>query len=169
MSGWISLSYYSFMLPIVTLGVVALAIALLMLRVKSIVYSVYLLAFLGITVAGIMALLGFQVIGALHIIVYVGAAVLFFIITISMMGDVESKPVNIKSVVLVSPPLFIVFYIVLNMIVKSISYNPAPTLVGGLTISRYLTSEYYPQLIIAIFAIAVSVVESIVIAMKELR
>ncbi|PNV81709.1 MAG: hypothetical protein C0179_01175, partial [Fervidicoccus sp.] len=72
-------------------SLLATVLALLMIRERSLVYNAFMLAGIGISVAGLISFLGYQVIGAAQLIVYVGASVMFFIISLSMMGDLRVK------------------------------------------------------------------------------
>ncbi len=168
MSSWISFSYNIYNITVIIAGIMAVAFAVGIYRCKSLMYSVYLLAGLGFSIAALVALLGFQVIGAVHVIIYVGAAVLFFIITLSMMGDMKTGLYDTKFMTPFGIILFLLVYYSLRIVVDNISYQPGPTVLQGFAISRYLVQEYLPQLFIAVFAMAATVVESLVIARKEL-
>ena len=167
MNPWISLPYYTFYITLVAIGLTAVGIAVAILKTKSIVYSIYLLAFLGLTTAGYIALLGFQFIGAIHIIIYVGAAVLFFIVSISMIGDVKTKLYNQKELTVMATLLFLLSYYSFKIIVDSLVYSPSTTIVEGKMISNYLLTNYSPQLLIAVFAMATTIIESLILAKKE--
>ena len=74
-----------------TVAVVGLSISLLLsgylvIRVKDLVYASLALALLGSLNAMLIALLGFAIVAAFLVIVYVGAAVMFIIVSVSMLG-----------------------------------------------------------------------------------
>ena len=61
-------------------------------KLKDLVYSSVALSFVGLLNAAIVALLGFPVIAAFIVTVYVGAAVMFIILSVSMLGTNEAEP-----------------------------------------------------------------------------
>ncbi len=75
-------------------GAFMLFISLLVVKGKDLVYASSSLAILGILNAIMIAFLGYYLIAAFLVIVYVGAAVMFIIITVSMMGGKAKEPVE---------------------------------------------------------------------------
>ncbi|MCE4603610.1 MAG: NADH-quinone oxidoreductase subunit J [Aeropyrum sp.] len=78
-------------LPLEDLSVVALAgistlLALAVVRHKDMVYASASLALLGIATALLVAILGYPIVAVFLVIVYVGAAVMFIIVSVSMLG-----------------------------------------------------------------------------------
>ena len=73
-------------LAITIAAIVALASAILVVRLKDLVYASVSLAVLGLSTAVIAALLGYGIVAAFLVIVYVGAAVMFIIVSMSMLG-----------------------------------------------------------------------------------
>jgi NADH-quinone oxidoreductase subunit J len=67
-------------------GVLMIITAILIVRSDDLVYASASLAVLGILNAMLIALLGYSLVAAFLVIVYVGAAVMFIIITVSMIG-----------------------------------------------------------------------------------
>jgi NADH-quinone oxidoreductase subunit J len=73
-------------LALVGLSVSLLISGYLVIRVRDLVYASLALALLGLVNAMLIALLGFSVVAAFLVIVYVGAAVMFIIVSVSMLG-----------------------------------------------------------------------------------
>ncbi|MFP3401566.1 MAG: NADH-quinone oxidoreductase subunit J [Nitrososphaeria archaeon] len=70
----------------IVMGLASLVAAYYVIRSKDLVYASSALAILGSMVAAELAILGLGIVSAFLIIVYVGAAVMFIIITVSLLG-----------------------------------------------------------------------------------
>lgn len=143
----------------VAVAALAAILAVLMIREKSLVYSAFMLAGIGISVAGLISFLGYQVIGAAQLIVYVGASVLFFIVSLSMMGDLKIKnqtfPIPL-AVALVASGLF---YYLITVVIEEIGYEVGPTTITARTFSTFLSSEFlFPLFVLVITLIFASMV-----------
>jgi len=99
----------SFDLPlfVAVMGVAAVASAYLVIRARDLVYASVALAVLGSLTASILALLGLGIVAAYIVLVYVGAAVMFIIITISMLGPTGMEEQEaMRGVIVASPRRF---------------------------------------------------------------
>jgi NADH-quinone oxidoreductase subunit J len=81
----VSVEVYLPLLASIT-GILMIITAIIIVRNEDLVYSSASLAVLGMLNALLIALLGYSLIAAFLVIVYVGAAVMFIIITVSMIG-----------------------------------------------------------------------------------
>ncbi len=70
----------------VAMGIATLIASYYVVRAKDFVYASAALAVLGSAVAADLAIIGFGIVSAFLVIVYVGAAVMFIIITLSLLG-----------------------------------------------------------------------------------
>jgi len=145
----------------------AVILALLILRERSLVYGSFMLAGVGVSVAGLISVLGYQVIAAAQLIVYVGASVMFFIISLSMMGNLKVK----------STPLYIslsagliasaVFYYLITIVTEELGYEVGPTTITASTLSRFLAGEFTLQLSIIVTALAFTSIFAIYFAKRR--
>ncbi|MGC9186341.1 MAG: NADH-quinone oxidoreductase subunit J family protein [Fervidicoccaceae archaeon] len=138
----------------------ATVLALLMIRERSLVYNAFMLAGIGISVAGLISFLGYQVIGAAQLIVYVGASVMFFIISLSMMGDLRVKIQSSYVPLLVGLLASALFYYLITVVIREIGYEVGPTTITTRTFSAFLTSDFF----FSIFIIMVTLVFVSIIA-----
>ncbi len=83
-------TYLPFMAAIT--GAFMVFVAFLVVRGEDLVYSSSSLAVLGMLNALMIAILGYYLIAAFLVVVYVGAAVMFIIITVSMLGGKSPEP-----------------------------------------------------------------------------
>ncbi|MGC8555924.1 MAG: NADH-quinone oxidoreductase subunit J, partial [Conexivisphaera sp.] len=70
----------------IIMGIASLIASYYVVRARDFVYASASLAVLGSVVAAELAILGFGIVSAFLVIVYVGAAVMFIIITLSLLG-----------------------------------------------------------------------------------
>ncbi|MEM1873117.1 MAG: NADH-quinone oxidoreductase subunit J [Acidilobaceae archaeon] len=78
------------LLLVAVIAAIALGVAAVALR--DLVYSSLSLAVLGIATASLLALSGYLLPAILVILVYVGSAVMLLVVSVSMIGGVESEP-----------------------------------------------------------------------------
>ena len=147
------------------MGLVSLIAAYYVVRAKDFVYASSALAVLGSIVAADLAILGFGIISAFLVIVYVGAAVMFIIITLSLLGLREDERRNSgKGFVVALLVAVLWFGVALSAGIYGLYVAPQPvsmtTAVGGL-LSRY-------SLVVALIVIAqaATLVEAISVARR---
>lgn len=63
----------------------------MVVRAASLVYSAGYLSLLGLAVAGLVAALGYPIVAVVHIIIYVGAGVLFIVMSVSMIRETVER------------------------------------------------------------------------------
>jgi len=150
------------------LALLALASAVYMLKTRSLVYAAYALALIGLFNAGLFALLGFVLVAAVQVVIYVGAAILFIILSYSLIGEVPIEVQPLRRVALPAVLLFIAFFLFVHQVV---SVLPAQTTIVSLPSSLIvdkLVSEYTGALIVLFLVAGTSAIEAIVIAKREL-
>ncbi|MDP7981947.1 MAG: NADH-quinone oxidoreductase subunit J family protein [Conexivisphaera sp.] len=147
------------------MGFVSLIAAYYVVRAKDFVYASSALAVLGSIVAADLAILGFGIISAFLVIVYVGAAVMFIIITLSLLGLREEERRNSGRGVIVALLVAALWSgVALSAGIYGLYVEPQPvsmtTTVGGL-LSRY-------SLVVALIVIAqaATLVEAISVARR---
>ncbi|MEM0021058.1 MAG: NADH-quinone oxidoreductase subunit J [Fervidicoccaceae archaeon] len=143
------------------------ALAALMIKEKSLVYNAFMLAGIGISVSALIAFLGYQVIAAAQLIVYVGASVMFFIVSLSMMGDQRVKSESIYKPLIISVIAFIVFYFLLTTVMEQLGYEVGPTVITAATLSAFLAEDFTFQLFIISAAFLFTAISAIYIAKRK--
>ncbi len=148
----------------VTVILMALA-GYLVVRGRDLVYASGSLAILGLLNAALAAQLGFTVVAAFLVVVYVGAAVMFIIITVSMLGGGEGERVDSEKGLFAAATLGSVLLLVL---VASRMYAgfTRPEGVSIADVSARLVSPYGVILAILFVALAATLVEAISIARR---
>lgn len=154
-----------------TLGPVALiglSVALLLsgylvIRVRDLVYASLALALLGSLNAMLIAFLGFAIVAAFLVIVYVGAAVMFIIVSVSMLGGGGREEWR-HARGLASSVLAVVGLgaaIALTGIYQAYSI-PSPASLRE--ISEVILSKYVPVMGVIFVALAATLIEAVAIA-----
>lgn len=148
------------------MGVASLVAAYYVVRARDFVYASSALAILGSIVAADLAILGFGVVSAFLIIVYVGAAIMFIVIALSLLGLREEErrdPGRGLLAALLTAVLW--FSVAVSAGIYGLYVAPQPvsvaTAVGGL-LNRY-------SLVIALIIIAqaATLVEAISVARRS--
>ncbi len=153
-------------LYVAVLGIASIVSAIYVIKIKDLVYASIMLAVLGAFTAGLLSLAGFPIIGAYLVLVYVGAAVMFIIISISMLGpQSEEARDTFRGVVSATAAamflLVIIFYSGLYRLYTTPEYVSASAAAAG------ALSNYLPVLALIFIGQAATVVEAISIARRR--
>jgi NADH-quinone oxidoreductase subunit J len=147
------------------MGIASLIAAYYVVRAKDFVYASSALAVLGSIVAADLAIVGFGIVSAFLVVVYVGAAVMFIIITLSLLGlKEEGGRSSDRGVIVALLTAALWSGVALSAGVYGLYVAPQPvsmtTAVGGL-LSRY-------SLVVALIVIAqaATLVEAISVARR---
>jgi NADH-quinone oxidoreductase subunit J len=148
----------------VLVAIASVIVALLTVTLRDLVYSSSLLAVLGSLVAAFLALLGYYIVAAFIVIVYVGAAVMFIVLTVSMLGGggVEARN-NLRGVLAASVTL-VAFTVAL--ITLGIPPGTFPVNVDVRVVSDSLLSDYAVAFVVLLVALAATVIEGISVARR---
>jgi NADH-quinone oxidoreductase subunit J len=148
----------------VLVAIASVIVALLTVTLRDLVYSSSLLAVLGSLVAAFLALLGYYIVAAFIVIVYVGAAVMFIVLTVSMLGGggVEARN-NLRGALAASVTL-VAFTVAL--ITLGIPPGTFPVNVDVRVVSDSLLSDYAVALVVLLVALAATVIEGISVARR---
>ena len=146
-------------------GIFMIIAAIAVTKLKDLVYASIALSFVGILNAAIIGLLGFPVIAAFVITVYVGAAVMFIILSVSMLRptEAETREEFRGSFVATLFGLGIAASAVAVDLVKTY-HKPGPHPLSA--VSSILLSKYLVVLGVLFVALAATLVEAISIARR---
>ena len=140
--------------------------AVLVVQSRSLVYSAAFLGFLGLANASLFALLGYGLVAIIHVLVYVGAAVLFIVLAVTMMKEPARQYTNLL-LGLLSGALF--FILLLGFVATS-PYGLAelpPFTIDYSHIVNYFIANARPAVLILVVSLAAALIASIHIARSE--
>ncbi|MEB3787550.1 MAG: NADH-quinone oxidoreductase subunit J [Desulfurococcales archaeon] len=149
-------------------GIIAVSMVLaayMVVRARDLVYASGSLAILGLLNALMLALLGYSIVAAFLVVVYVGAAVMFIIITVSMLGGGRGEKRDEEKGLFVATTIATA----LALIAYTAGYYKAftrPETIPISTVSEFLASNYGVALAIVFIALAATLVEAISIARR---
>jgi NADH-quinone oxidoreductase subunit J len=150
------------------LSVMAIVAAYMVIRIKDLVYASVTLAVLGSLTAALLAVVGFGVIGAYLVLVYVGAAVMFIIISVSMIGPQrEETREPFKGLVAAAAVTTLILVVVFALSLYRLFVVPAP--IQASQAAAGALHEYLPVLALIFVGQAATVVEAIAIAKRGER
>lgn len=147
------------------LGILMILSAYFTVRLNDLVYASVSLAMLGLFNAGIIALLGYTLVSVFLVIVYVGAAVMFIIMSVSMLGGgSREKRDEVKGFFAGAT----VGTSLLLLLVGTGMYKgfTRPTGISVTNVSEILASNYGIVLVVIFVALAATLVEAISIARR---
>ncbi|AMD30457.1 NADH-quinone oxidoreductase subunit J [Acidilobus sp. 7A] len=150
------------------LSVMAIVAAYMVIRIKDLVYASVTLAVLGSLTAALLAVVGFGIIGAYLVLVYVGAAVMFIIISVSMIGPQrEETREPFKGLVAAAAVTTLILVVVFALSLYRLFIVPAP--IQASQAAAGALHEYLPVLALIFVGQAATVVEAIAIAKRGER
>ncbi len=146
-----------------------LVFGFLVVKSRSLVYSAVYLALAALFAAGIMALLGYTLVAIFQAAVYVGAAVLFIIISVTLLGEPikpEHRYYNTAVItgVMSLIALALLTYKVLHVLEGQEQTTPKPSLEDILSL---IHTKYYFAVIIAFIAFGALLIEAVVLAKRD--
>ncbi|MFP3264550.1 MAG: NADH-quinone oxidoreductase subunit J [Acidilobus sp.] len=150
------------------LSVMAIVAAYMVIRIKDLVYASVTLAVLGSLTAALLAVVGFGIIGAYLVLVYVGAAVMFIIISVSMIGPQrEETREPFRGLVAAAAVTTLILVVVFALSLYRLFVVPAP--IQASQAAAGALHEYLPVLALIFVGQAATVVEAIAIAKRGER
>lgn len=140
-------------------GLLALIFSVFVIISKNIVYGAIHLSLLGLVVAALIAMLGYPIVAILHIIIYVGAGVLFIIMSVSMIREVVerrvNKPLSLLIALIVSSPLFYLAAVTENQGLPQPAYSDYAIL------SRYIAQNYWMPALLVFLSLSASLMAAV--------
>ena len=94
-----------------SLAIALIVFAVLVVGQKSLIYSAMSLGLLGMANAGLFAFLGYTLIAVFHLVVYIGAAVIFIMFSVTMFREVPDIEVSSKILKAITVPLIAIILI----------------------------------------------------------
>ncbi|MFP3219445.1 MAG: NADH-quinone oxidoreductase subunit J [Acidilobus sp.] len=150
------------------LSVMAIVAAYMVIRIKDLVYASVTLAVLGSLTAALLAVVGFGIIGAYLVLVYVGAAVMFIIISVSMIGPQrEETREPFRGLVAAAAVTTLILVVVFALSIYRLFVVPAP--IQASQAAAGALHEYLPVMALIFVGQAATVVEAIAIAKRGER
>ncbi len=142
----------------------SMVVAILTVTLRDLVYSSTLLALLGSLTAAFLAILGYYIVAAFTIIVYVGAAVMFIVLAVSMLGGggAEDRS-NLRGVVIA---LITLGALLIALLTLGSPSGVFPVNVDLRVVSDSLLSSYAIVLAVLLVALAATVLEGIAVARR---
>ena len=149
----------------IALAAVAVLSSLLVVEHKSLVYSAFFLGVLGMANAALFAMLGFTFIALFHVVVYIGAAVIFILFSITMFEETPSvgRPTKIIAAVLA----LLTFLLLAFIFVQFFGGPLQPVYLDFRELASLLVQKYWFALIVAALTLVTTLIEAITLARRE--
>jgi NADH-quinone oxidoreductase subunit J len=146
-------------------GMLMVITAIAVVRSKDLVYASASLAILGMLNALLIGLLGYYIVALFLIIVYVGAAVMFIIITVSMLGGKSVEKQDEFKGLFTGATVVSVAVLLVASLAAYMGYSRP----GGLSltvVSQNILSSHFEVIALIFIALAATLVEAIAIARR---
>ena len=150
-------------LGITILSAFILYFAYLTVRGKDLVYSSVSLALTASMVSLMVAFMGFHLVAIVQLLVYVGAAVMFIIVSVSLLGAKETTVRNEYLGLTAGILTLAVLALYLNRFYTAFTFAKVPSTA---VISDLLLSRYMGVLVLVIVALAATIIEAISLAKR---
>ncbi len=146
-------------------GAFMLFISILIVRSKDLVYASSSLAILGILNAIMIAFLGYYLVAAFLVVVYVGAAVMFIIITVSMLGGKTKEPVDESKGYFTAGAVGASLFLLVTAMAAYLGYV-RPSNISVTDVSASILESHSLVIGIILLALAATLIEAIAIARR---
>ena len=149
------------------LGVLMIYVSYLVVRGQDLVYSSASLAILGMLNALMIGLLGYHLVAVFLVVVYVGAAVMFIIITVSMLGGRDVGEEREESLgMFAGGAVLTVALLLVGTIAAYMGYTK-PQTVQVTSVAEALLGSHAGVIALLFIALAATLVEAISIAVPR--
>lgn len=149
-------------------GAMAVASAAIIVTQKDIYYSAVALAPLGFSIAGIIAILAPQAYGiysAFHILLYVGAAVVFLGVSLVMFRGIFIKEKRVPWAIAIASLSFVIIVLSLVIPLSQITYSTVGT-VSIEKLGNLILVDYWFPIFILIVGLVTTLVEALALARR---
>lgn len=146
----------------------AIAMSLLVVKTRSLVYSATFLAFLGLSNAALFALLGYGFVAIIHVFVYVGAAVMFIIMAVSMMKEPLKAHTN-RALGMTATLIFLVTLVGFILSSSGGMVEITPTQIDYAPIVEYFMVNVKTAVMILVLSLAAALIGAIHLARAKER
>ena len=149
-------------IAILAFGIAAFA-AVLTTRHRSLLYAAVSLALLGLANAILFAVLGQVLVALFHVIIYVGATVIFIIIAVAMFREAPELP---RPLIAASAGVVAVLGIILAALLVAAGALPLTGAAPAADVVKVLLGEYWISLLAICLALVATLVGSVIVARR---
>lgn len=150
-------------------GIMAIAFAIYIVRTKNVFYGAVSLAFLGVSIAALIALeapLAYGIYSVFHILLYVGATVTFLAVSLVMFKDLEVKIPKSSTGILAGGAVSVLFLITVYISLSQVTVISLKPINLTILADNILETYWFP-LIILIIALLTTLIEAISLARRD--
>ncbi|BDB97222.1 NADH-quinone oxidoreductase subunit J family protein [Saccharolobus caldissimus] len=150
-------------------GIMAIAFAIYIVRAKNVFYGAVSLAFLGVSIAALIALeapLTYGIYSVFHILLYVGATVTFLAVSLVMFKDLEVKIPKGSIGILAGGAVSVLFLITVYISLSQVTVTSLKPINFTILADNILETYWFP-LIILIIALLTTLIEAISLARRD--
>ncbi|AAK40662.1 NADH-quinone oxidoreductase subunit J [Saccharolobus solfataricus] len=150
-------------------GVMTIAFSIYIVRAKNVFYGAVSLAFLGLSIAALIALEApstYGIYSVFHILLYVGATVTFLAISLVMFKDLEVKFGRGALGILAGGAVTLLFLIIVFISIPQVSSAEVQP-INFQVLANDLIENYWFPLIILVIALLTTLIEAISLARRD--
>lgn len=149
------------------LAIALIAFAASVVGHRSLVYSALSLGLLGMANAGLFALLGYAFIAVFHLAVYIGAAVIFILFSVTMFKEIPDIEVSTKILTIITVPLISLMLVYIYAPYLNVTFKSQYIVYKE--ISLLFVSKYWFPLVVTGLALVTTLIEGITLARMEVE
>ena len=129
---------------------------------KSLTYAAFFLAILGVSNAVLMTLLGFTILAVFHIAVYIGAAVIFILFSVTLLKEPPPPTPSMTIIAGLAAATLVAGFLTVFLGVNAETYGH----VSYRDIASLLISKYKFTLLITTLTLVTTLIEALTLAMR---
>ncbi|AEE94075.1 NADH-ubiquinone/plastoquinone oxidoreductase chain 6 [Acidianus hospitalis W1] len=149
-------------------SIISISSAIFIVSSKNLFYAAISLAFLGVSIAVLIALISFQysLYSVFHLLLYVGATVVFLSISLVMFKGLEVRQINIAWAPIVAGVSAVLIFIAVVLSLSEVQLGQVGE-INLQTLSSIILEKYWFPAVVLVVGLLTTLIEAITLARRD--
>ncbi|MQL55184.1 NADH-quinone oxidoreductase subunit J family protein [Acidianus ambivalens] len=149
-------------------SIISISSAIFIVSSKNLFYAAISLAFLGVSIAVLIALISFQysLYSVFHLLLYVGATVVFLSISLVMFKGLEVRQINIAWAPIVAGVSAVLIFIAVVLSLSGVQVSQVGE-INLQTLSSIILEKYWFPAVVLVVGLLTTLIEAITLARRD--
>ncbi|MFP3165266.1 NADH-quinone oxidoreductase subunit J [Acidianus sp.] len=149
-------------------SIISISSAIFIVSSKNLFYAAISLAFLGVSIAVLIALISFQysLYSVFHLLLYVGATVVFLSISLVMFKGLEVRQINIAWAPIVAGVSAVLIFIAVVLSLSGVQLGQVGE-INLQTLSSIILEKYWFPAVVLVVGLLTTLIEAITLARRD--
>jgi NADH-quinone oxidoreductase subunit J len=149
-------------------SIISISSAIFIVSSKNLFYAAISLAFLGVSIAVLIALISFQysLYSVFHLLLYVGATVVFLSISLVMFKGLEVRQINIAWAPIVAGVSTVLIFIAVVLSLSGVQLGQVGE-INLQTLSSIILEKYWFPAVVLVVGLLTTLIEAITLARRD--